>query len=96
LSLPPANDSERAAEATAAQERARRHHERRAKIAQRIERLTYTVDEVSVALGRDPATIWRWVKAGTIASVKIGGSRMIPVAELKRISGQDTNNEAAR
>lgn len=67
----PANDFERAAKATASQERALRRHERREKIAARLERLTYSVDEVSVALGRDPATIWRCVKAGTIASVKV-------------------------
>jgi excisionase family DNA binding protein len=93
---PPANDSERAAKATAAVDRASRRAARRAKIAKRVERLTYSVDEVSVMLGRDPATVHRWIKAGTIASVKIGGVRMIPVAELKRISGQEAPGGAAR
>jgi excisionase family DNA binding protein len=89
LSLPP--DSERASKATANQERARRQHERRAKIAARLERMAYSVDEVSVALDLDPATVWRLVKSGEIPSVKIGGSRRIPAAWLKqRLSGQDT------
>jgi excisionase family DNA binding protein len=92
----PAKDFERAAAATGAQERARTRHERRAKIAQRLERLTYSVDEVSVMLGRDPATVWRWVRDGFIASVKIGGARMIPAAELKRIAGQDVTGGTAR
>jgi len=82
------SDYERVAKATASQERVRRHHARRQKIAARLERLTYSVDEVSVMLGRDPATIWRWVKSGKIASVKVGGARLIPAAELRRISGQ--------
>ena len=89
LTLPPTNDSERAAKATAAQARTRLRHERRAKIAARVERLTYSVEEVSVMLGRDPATIHRWIKSGAIASVKIGGARMIPVAELNRIANGD-------
>jgi excisionase family DNA binding protein len=86
----------RAAKATASQERARRCHERREKIAKRVARLAFSVDEVAVALGRDPATIWRWVKAGTVASVKVGGSRMIPAAELRRIAGQGTDGGADR
>ena len=89
----PANDFERAAKATASQERALRRHERREKIAARLERLTYSVDEVSVALGRDPATIWCWVKAGTIASVKVGGARLVPAAELRRIAGRGRTAE---
>ena len=81
------SDYERVAKATANLERIRRYHARRAKIAERLERVTYSVDEVSVMLGRDPTTIHRWVKSGKIASVKIGGARMIPAAELKRIAG---------
>ncbi len=81
-------NSERAAKATANQERARRYHARRAKIAERIERMAYSINEVSLAIGRDPATIHRWVKSGKIASIKVGGARLIPAAELKRLSGQ--------
>jgi excisionase family DNA binding protein len=94
--IPSLDDSERAAKATAAQERTRLRHARRAKIAARVERLTYSVEEVSVMLGRDPATIHRWVKSGAIASVKIGGARMIPAAELKRITGQEGTSGSAR
>jgi excisionase family DNA binding protein len=85
----PISDSARASKATANLERAQRQHERRAKIAQRIERMAYSVDEIAVALNLDPATVSRHIKSGEIPSVKFGGSRRIPAGWLnKRLSGQ--------
>ena len=93
----PINDSARAAAAVTVQDRARIRHERRAKIAQRVERVAFSVDEVSVMLGRDPATIHRWVKSGALSSIKVGGARMISAAELKRIAaGQGAAGGARR
>ena len=91
------NDSERAAKATATQERARRYAAKREKIAGRIERMAYSVDEIAVALDLDPATIWRHVKSGKIPSVKFGGSRRIPAAWLKQqLAGEQSTGGAAR
>ena len=80
------SDEERAGKATAAQERASKRQDRRAKLAERLERVAYSVDETAAMLGRDPATVHRWVKAGSIASAKVGGTRLIPAAELKQIA----------
>ena len=46
----PANDVERAAKATAAQERASKQRERLAKIASRMEKKVFTIEEIAVAL----------------------------------------------
>ena len=81
-------DSKRAAKAIAAQERAAKQRDRLAKIAERMEKKVYTVEEIAVALNLDPATISRLVKSGEIPSIKIGGSRRITAAWLeKRLAG---------
>jgi hypothetical protein len=40
-------------------------------------------------LGRDQATIHRWMKRGLIKSTKIAGTRLITRAELDRLLGGD-------
>lgn len=44
---------------------------------QPVERLAYSVKEVSEVLGMSEATVNLHIKEGTIPSVKIGGRRLI-------------------
>jgi len=43
--------------------------------------------EVSVELGVSERTVRRWITDGTLASVKIGGARLVARAELERRLG---------
>ncbi len=71
----------RADKATRRQVRAAKAAERK----KRIERLAYSVTEAADVIGRDPATVWRWIKAGALRASRGGGSTMIKKAELDRL-----------
>jgi hypothetical protein len=71
----------RADRAIARQARAAKAAERK----KRSERLAYSVTDAADAIGRDPATIWRWIKAGALRASRGGGSTMIKKAELDRL-----------
>ncbi len=43
--------------------------------------------EVSAELGVSERTVRRWIADGTLPSVKIGGARLVPRAELERRLG---------
>ena len=51
----------------------------------------YDADEVAEILGIGYATVWRWIKAGKLIPVKMGGRTLIPKSEVERIK----NNQAA-
>lgn len=51
----------------------------------KTEKLLHSIKETSAATGFCYRTIWRYVKAGRIRSVRCGGSVMIPAVELQRI-----------
>jgi excisionase family DNA binding protein len=87
---------QRASAALARQERRSLVDLRKAKVAKRAAtaqaagaRLAYSVSEVAVLLGRDQATIHRWMNSGLIKSTKIAGIRLITRAELDRLLGGD-------
>ena len=42
-----------------------------------------TTTEVASVLNQDPATIWRWVKAGKLKAVMKGRRALIPMRALK-------------
>jgi hypothetical protein len=78
-------------DAVARQERRVSRQAQRAKAGERAEnatgRIGYDVKEFAHMVGRDPATVARWVKSGAIKSVKIGGARIIAASEVERIRG---------
>lgn len=52
-----------------------------------IEPATVSVNEFVVLTGVSAPTVHRWIKAETIKSVMIGGRRLIPFSEVKRLRG---------
>jgi len=60
-----------------------------------------TDDLVSVAdaakiLGRPRLTIYRWIDAGKIVGIKLGGIIFIPKSEVERLKKREINNQATR
>jgi excisionase family DNA binding protein len=55
-----------------------------------MERMTYSIAEAAAATGLSRPTLERHLAAGRLASVKIGGRRLIAVADLEAfIAGGD-------
>ncbi len=50
-----------------------------------LQRLAYTVGEAADMLSVTSMTIYRWIRAGKIRTVKLGGCRRISRAELERV-----------
>jgi excisionase family DNA binding protein len=46
-----------------------------------------TVPEVAKRIGRDPETVRRWIRAGKLASSKVGTQHLIVEADLARLVG---------
>ncbi|MBA7669820.1 hypothetical protein ES703_77954 [subsurface metagenome] len=44
-----------------------------------------TVPEAAKQLGKPKMTLYRWIEAGKIVSIKLGGILFIPVTEVERI-----------
>ena len=53
-----------------------------------VEPATVSVNEFVVLTGVSHPTIYRWIKAGTIKSVMLGGRRLIAFSEVKRLRGE--------
>ena len=47
-----------------------------------------SVAQVAKALGKPRLTIYRWVAAKKIASIKLGGVLFIPKSEVERLKGK--------
>ena len=45
----------------------------------------YSVSRAAKTLERPRITIYRWVKAGKVLSIKLGGVIFIPVSEVERL-----------
>lgn len=54
-----------------------------------MERKAYRQIEVAQMLNVHKNTIYLWVKAGKIKTVKVGGIKMIPASEMERIERGD-------
>ncbi|MHA7775405.1 helix-turn-helix domain-containing protein [Roseibium sp. M-1] len=50
-------------------------------------RTHYSACEIAAALGKTERTVRRWIAEGSLPSVKIGGSRLVSVAEFNRLLG---------
>ncbi|MBD1548440.1 helix-turn-helix domain-containing protein [Roseibium aggregatum] len=46
-----------------------------------------SASEIAAATGKNERTVRRWISDGSLPSVKIGGSRLVPAAELNRLLG---------
>jgi len=44
-----------------------------------------SVKKAAETLGVTVTTIWNWINSGELRSAKVGGRRLIPVAEVSRI-----------
>jgi len=52
-----------------------------------VQRLAYSVTEVSQALGVPVATVRGWIRSRELASLRIGRRVLVPAAELDRVAG---------
>ena len=55
----------------------------------------YDPNQAAEALGIGYATVFRWIKAGTLIPIWIGGRTLIPQSEIKRLK-QEINKQAAQ
>lgn len=60
-----------------------------------IERHFYSVEEAAESLGLSPSGVRRLIGDGTIASVLLGGRRLIPIEELRRL-GREFPRDASQ
>lgn len=59
-----------------------------------VERLAYRAPEVAKLLGVSRTTVFAWVKDGTIPSIRVGGTVMIPRSGLEEWLARQTNGGA--
>jgi excisionase family DNA binding protein len=52
---------------------------------QQIKRRALRPKEAAVAYGIGRVTLYEWIKTGRLASVKLGGARLIPVDALEAL-----------
>jgi excisionase family DNA binding protein len=50
----------------------------RLKRKERLERKAYSVDQTAEITDLSPATVWRLIAAKKLATVKVGGRRLVP------------------
>ena len=48
-------------------------------------RLAYRIDEAAEAMRVTPATLYRWIAAGKLRTVKIGGRRLVSAKVLNAL-----------
>jgi excisionase family DNA binding protein len=60
-----------------------------------IQRLTYTLDEASVASGVSRSTLYRLMDRGELRFVKIGARRLIPAGAPARLCEPDGRRHAS-
>ena len=53
------------------------------------------VDEAAKELGIGVATVWRWIKKGSLVPLKLGGRTLIHRSEIDRIKNQAAEDTAA-
>lgn len=47
--------------------------------------LAYSVRDIAELVRVSDRTVWRWIKAGELRSVKVGGSVRVPAAEVEKL-----------
>jgi excisionase family DNA binding protein len=48
-------------------------------------KLSYSLSEAKFMTSLSRATLYRMIAAGTLKTVKVGGRRLVPMAELERL-----------
>jgi excisionase family DNA binding protein len=56
---------------------------------ERLERKAYSVDETAEMTNLSPATIWRLISAKKLATVKVGGRRLVPNPAIDALLAAD-------
>jgi len=54
-----------------------------------------TVPKAAEALGRPKMTLYRWLEAGKIHAIKLGGILFIPLSEVERLKNQSAGSQPA-
>jgi putative resolvase len=58
-----------------------------------MEQISYTISEFAAIMGVTPQAVYRWIKIGSLKTVKFpGGWKRIPESEVKRFRGDVTND----
>ena len=60
-----------------------------------VSRLTYSIPEFELATGLSRATFYRLAARGELQTIKRGGRRLVPTAELERFCRPDPAERAA-
>lgn len=60
-----------------------------------VPRLAYSISEAEFATGLSRATLYRLIERGELHTVKRMGRRLVPTAELQRLSGAVSAEHAA-
>jgi excisionase family DNA binding protein len=54
-----------------------------------MEPITVTVNDAAKALGIGRVTLYKHIKSGTIETIVLGGRRLVKVASLRRLAGDE-------
>lgn len=56
-----------------------------------VERIAYSPGEVATMLGVSRRTVYNWMAAGKLRSVRVFGRRLIPAEEVQQLLGGETD-----
>ena len=54
-----------------------------------VDRQFLRVSEVAALLGVPKQTVYTWVRAGKIPSLKLGAAVLVPISQLRQVLGGD-------
>lgn len=54
-----------------------------------LERLAYSINEFAAASAISRPTVYRMIRDGELQTAKVRGRQLIPIAEARRIFGED-------
>jgi excisionase family DNA binding protein len=52
-----------------------------------------SVQEAARRLSRPRSTLYRWIDAGTIVTIRLGGILFVPTSEIERLAGLKPNGD---
>lgn len=51
-------------------------------------RVAYRITEFAEAIGVDRVTVWRWIRAGKLETIKVAGMTLVPIHVLTHAAGR--------